>query len=498
MIIALIMVAVLSSLGAATFIFINNRYRVVHDAASWQEALHSSEAGIEVALTELRRELSGLKRFEPSRGWKTESGVSTYGNKEVILRRGEGGNESWTVVRADVVFKDSSKEEWWRIRSHGYCRLAGGARSAGTKEDARLRKLSLNGDRYAALQGTDEIFHADMSEGPLAHRAIEAIVRPTSAFPVPMFGKKRVDMKDQNNTIDSYDSRDPNKSYWPEGAKYGTYPWINGEEKQGVDESKRQWHGDVATNGEIIDAGNAHIYGSAYTNQGTVLDDKNITGHYEGDPDRVRNDFSTELAEVIAPTINDEDTSEDYRSMTSIDGETVIQATEGAPTVVRVTHITLNGEKLIIKGIPGAITDAHIIVSGDISMHGNPQTEIVLEEGVRVRIFVAGDVDIAGNGVTNPGPPVNFQLYGTTQTDDASENSGTIKIAGNGGFSGAVYAPNHDIELVGGGNSDNIFGAFVGNSVFMNGTQKVHYDEALGDSGIVAGYKIVSWFEDER
>ncbi len=63
---------------------------------------------------------------------------------------------------------------------------------------------------------------------------------------------------------------------------------------------------------------------------------------------------------------------------------------------------------------------------------------------------------------------------------------------------GAVYAPNYDIEMKGGGSSDSIFGAFVGNTVFMNGVQSVHYDEALADGGLIADFKIVSWFEDER
>lgn len=498
MVIALIMVAVLASLGAATFIYINNRYKVVHDAASWQEALHSAEAGVEVALTEIRRPLSGLDTFTLARGWDTVNGVRTFDSNQVILRKGEGGTESWTKIQVDVPFVDSTGEEWFRVRSHGYCRIAGGARSAGNREDIRLRKLSLNADRYSgSIKPEEDMFKVASSEGPVAHRAVEAIIRPMSAFQMALFGKNRIDMTNHNIVVDSYDSRDQSKSYWAPGATYGTYPWINGQESQGVDESKRQWNGDIGTNGEIINAGGAHIYGTANTNEGTVEDADNITGHFENDPDRIRNDFSMDLAEVIAPTIQEEPTSTSYASMTAIQQDTEIQAGDGVTTVVRVSTINLSGQKkLTIKGLPDKTTDAHIIVSGDISLSG--QAQIILEKGVRLRIFVEGDADIAGNGVANPNAPVNFQLYGTTRNADDSENTGHIKISGNGGFSGAVYAPNHDLEILGGGNGDNVFGGFVANTVRMNGVQSVHYDEALGDGGIVAGYKIVSWFEDER
>jgi hypothetical protein len=75
---------------------------------------------------------------------------------------------------------------------------------------------------------------------------------------------------------------------------------------------------------------------------------------------------------------------------------------------------------------------------------------------------------------------------------------GTMTIAGNGGFSGAIYAPNYNLEIKGGGSAQNIYGAFVANTVFMNGVQALHYDEALADGGLITDYRIVSWFEDER
>jgi hypothetical protein len=149
------------------------------------------------------------------------------------------------------------------------------------------------------------------------------------------------------------------------------------------------------------------------------------------------------------------------------------------------------------------------VITGDSSLSG--QSRIVLEEGVYVRIFIMGDADFTGGGFVNPNSPLHLQVYGVDHyRRDAAGNIindsngqpiidyGTLKIAGNGGFMGAVYAPHYDIEMKGGGTDDTIYGAFVGHDIFMNGVQSVHYDEALSDGGLVGEYKVVSWFEDVR
>ncbi len=93
-----------------------------------------------------------------------------------------------------------------------------------------------------------------------------------------------------------------------------------------------------------------------------------------------------------------------------------------------------------------------------------------------------------------------MQFYGVSRpaVNGVEPPKGIMKIAGNGGFTGSVYAPDYDISMVGGGSSDSIFGAFLGNTVSMTGVQAVHYDEALADGGLIGDYRIVSWFEDVR
>ena len=130
--------------------------------------------------------------------------------------------------------------------------------------------------------------------------------------------------------------------------------------------------------------------------------------------------------------------------------------------------------------------------------------QIIVDPGVYVRIFVAGNVDITGNGISNPNSPLHLQLYGLdrpTNPDGSPQSPGEMKIGGNGGFRGTVYAPMYNLEMVGGGTTNpdkSVYGAVVGWTVRMTGVQAVHYDEALTDGGLVADYKVVSWFEDVR
>jgi len=272
--------------------------------------------------------------------------------------------------------------------------------------------------------------------------------------------------------VDSYDSRDPAKST-----------------NNFYDVAKRQNNGHIATNGTLLEAGSAHIYGDASTNGGTVLGSSNVTGE-------IRNDFYQELFTVTRPNV-----PPDPYTPTSVNGDTDIVAKSGTPAQILLSSVKLSGQSTLhIKGAAdGSSTYAQIVVTGDISMAG--QAEIKLDPGVHVRMFVAGDVDISGNGVSNPNSPLHFQMYGldrATNADGSPVSPGEAKIAGNGGFRGTVYAPMYNVEMVGGGNEDSIYGAFVGWNVRMTGVQSVHYDEALADGGLISDYKVVSWFEDAR
>src|SRR6266853_3090886 len=130
LLLAVIFLGVLMAIGGVTFTFLQNRYRQVHQTASWQEALLASEAGIDLAVNEMRKEL-----YDPADSWNgwsnsPDSSASTqtdptagtlYYTSNVLLRSGEGGQRSYSKVSVDApsFLKDSSGEQWFRVRSLG-------------------------------------------------------------------------------------------------------------------------------------------------------------------------------------------------------------------------------------------------------------------------------------------------------------------------------------------------------------------------------------------
>src|SRR5205823_62696 len=279
-----------------------------------------------------------------------------------------------------------------------------------------------------------------------------------------------MDLTNQNIVIDSYDSRDPNKS------TNGLY-----------DVTKRQENGDIATDGNLIEAGNAHIYGDVATNSGTVSGAANITGVE-------RTDFYQEPIPVSAPSwpaINP--------SPWTVNGNTTItansvQGSQASRHMLNQVSIS-GGQTLTLAGNPdGSRTYVEIYVTGNVTVGGTSQ--IVVAPGVSARIYFAGNVDIQGNGMVNSNnQPGDLELYGIQPAPNVTQ---TVTLGGNGQLTAAVYAPGADISVNGSGSHGHVYGSFVGKTVTMNGVTNLHYDEALGKGGLINNYKIVSWFEDTR
>lgn len=479
---ALVCAAIIVGIGFTAIRTSQNKYRVIHQAASWKEALLTAEGGVEMAMNEIRKSL-----YDPQNAWigweksadevqqasndpgATTGSMSYALRSNAVLREGEGGLQSWATVTVDAPrsLQDRRGEKWYRIRSLGTADVPGSPAPAGEKADLQLRKFDFLVDRRTQRKLTN----------PQATRLIETIAKPVGAFPLAILGTNSVNMNNHNILVDSYDSRDEKKS-------------TNG----GYDPAKRQENGDVGTNGSFINAGGAHIYGDVYTNRGSVSGSQNVSGD-------IHDDFYKEIINVQRPAV-----SPDTGTPTYISNSVVLEAKPGTPSNYQFSHVSMSGQQVLhIKGAADkSETFCQIVITGDMALSG--QAEIKLDPGVYVRIFVVGNADISGNGFANPNSPLALQLYGCDRpknADGTPASLGNIKIAGNGGFCGSVYAPNYNLEMVGGGNggtsgNGRIFGAFVAYTVFMNGVQSVHYDEALADGGLITDYRIVSWFEDER
>lgn len=464
LVIALLSVFILSAVAMSITQQLLNNQRITYQAMGWQDSLRVAEGGVDLAMAELRNCVSN-----PATAWSGWNSATTPAasnptaaplskTSSVLIRTGLGGTHSWAVVTVDAppsLYNTETEEQWYRIRSTGYSQLSTRREAVGTKADATLRKLDLVRDRFTqAIVST-----------PRASRTIEVVARPTGTFTNALLSDGTMSMNNHNILVDSYDSRDPAKS------TNGFYDVI-----------KRQQNGHIATNGQLIDAGSAQIYGNAQTNGGTVLNISNVTG-------QIVDNFYQEMPPVLQPT-----SPTTPGGPTTVNGTTSLQATASG-TTYNLTNIDLSGQSVLtLTGDPnGSATYVQIIVQNNISVSG--QGAIVLGPGVFARIFLQGNASISGNGITNPNSPRNLQIYGMPPILNAPQS---ITISGNGGLRASVYAPTYDIRMVGGGNGDSIYGAFVGKSVAMTGIQSVHYDEALSEGGLISDYRIASWYEDTR
>ncbi len=496
---ALFSVAIVAALAVVAMIISTDNYRAAHQAASWQTALLAAEAGVEVGVTEARRSVFAPgTQFSAANGWSKGEPLNADGtfldlnennvyDANVWVYQGnldnmasDGAKRSAFYVVMDSPGNTTGGEPYYRLRAIGMTELTGAAASAGDGLDVKLRKLSIRTDRI--LDTSLKPGSSTVAGGPHATRVIEIMLKPVSAFRTALFSDVSINMTDHNIVVDSYDSTDPAKS-------------TNGQ----YDVTKRQSNGNVATDGTIINAGSAYIYGNAATHDGSVSNGGNVSG-------TISNDFYEQFFPVQVPSVTF------LTSPTTATSSMTLTATANTPSQYKLDTIKLGGSDTIrIQGAAdGSPTYIQIVVTGDISITGNGG--ITMDKGVYARIFVKGDATIAGNGMTNQGSALALQLYGVDRTVKNADGTtqmnadgtpvvasyGSITINGNGAFKGAVYAPDYNVTLKGGGNTDSVFGSLAGFTIAMTGIQSLHYDEAMGSGGLISDYKIGSWVEDVR
>jgi hypothetical protein len=466
-----LIISVLSVVGAEVLRVVTLKYQSALQTSIWQESLVAAESGIDLAIVEMRKSLYPVPNHSWE-GWDTTpgDGVTSYG-LSTIPNSGLAGTPMTIEVMVDAPgqLKDPQNSwQYYRIRATGTMPITGGTRVTGTREDARLRKLSLQSERFTDWLLSSHPLGA--SEVPHASRRVEAIVRPVSSFELAIMSLGTLDLTNQDIVVDSYDSRDPAKS------TLGLY-----------DPTKRQQNGDIATNGNLIEAGNAHVYGDVATNSGTVSGAANITGIE-------RTDFYQEPVPVSAPSWPSINPSPWTVNGNATIAASSVRGSQASRYVLSQISIS-GGQTLTLAGKPdGSPTYVEIHVTGNVTVGGTSQ--IVVGPGVSAAVFFDGNVNIQGNGMVNSNnQPGDLELYGIQPPNGVTQ---TVTLGGNGQLTAAVYAPGADIAVNGSGSQGHVYGSFVGKTVVMNGVTNLHYDEALAKGGLINNYKIVSWFEDTR
>lgn len=459
--------AILSLLATEVLRAVSGRFQLGMQVAKWQESLIAAESGIDLAVIELRKSLYPSPNGAWD-GWDNAPGAGVISHGlTTIPNAGLAGTPMTIEVDVDApaqLVDPVNGWQYYRVRTLGWLPLTGPPRVGFNKQDNRLRKLTLLSQRFI-----DTLFTSE-TNAPHAARRLEAIVAPVSSFGQAILSVGTLDLNNQNIVIDSYDSRDPAKS------TNGLY-----------DVTKRQENGDIATDGDLIEAGNAHVYGDVETNSGTVTGVTNVTGVQ-------RTDFYQAPIPIGAPSWPSINPTPSAVNGTATLSASSSQGSASSRYVLNGISIS-GGQTLTLAGnSDGSPSYIEIYVTGDIAVGGDSQ--IILGNGVVATIYFTGNVNIGGKGMLNPNDqPSDLLLYGIQPTDGLPRQ---VTLGGNGQITAALYAPDYDVTVNGGGSSGHVFGSIVGKTTTMTGVTNLHYDEALAGSGLINNYRIVSWVEDTR
>ena len=339
--------------------------------------------------------------------------------------------------------------------------------------------------------------------GPTIEKWINISLAKRSRFSTGLVAKDVIRFSGNNASVDSYDSR------------LGAYNASLGS--GATNRYDRGTAGSSSVQVASVDVGNADIWGYVVvgTSDASGLDVNNGTvGSFDTplgtvDPSHVMTDFTANFDDVSHPatytgsgayTINgitgtttlprpsrSETTSNGNGNGNGNGNSTTTYYPADTPAAdgkyyYNIDGINLQGgtltiaDNVVIRMTPTTGTAISVGGTGSIVINA-PSTG----KNPKAEIFVEADVKIAGKGVTNDGgTPSDLMLWGTRPQSSTSAQS--IDINGNGVLSAVVYAPKADISMHGGGNSGNVYGSMVGNSITVTGNSAFHYDESLSDS----------------
>jgi hypothetical protein len=125
-----------------------------------------------------------------------------------------------------------------------------------------------------------------------------------------------------------------------------------------------------------------------------------------------------------------------------------------------------------IQGGPDVVFNGGTYYFNDFTKQGSNM--LIVPQGETVIMYVAGTLDIWGDGFQNPEPNTagNLQIYG------CGTSTVPWRLGGDGRQSMALYAPTHPLTLSSDGKK---FGAFVAGKITKNHDGEILFDEKLKD-----------------
>ena len=346
----MLMVAVLAGIAASLLLITTSRYETTYQSASWQESIIGAESGVDLAMNELRKrvtqgpsavvpaQLDDQERFAGAAYPDYGHAFPATGSRAYTLAThlGEGNTTVQARVYVDVPGAGSSPLSNFAIppaECGGVLPLA-----TGQPEPARRRRRGplqlvvshpLGGDhrpersdparhrRARQPVAPPELFHR-LAHGPGrarpadVSRMVEVLVKPITGFRNALMADQWINLNDQNVLVDSYDS---SKGIYSATSNHGNM-------------------GNIATNGQLINANHAQVDGGAATNDGSVKGAENVTGQQSSN-------FYQELTPYTAGMLSPVWSSTPDGGTLAANATYVASTDPGNPTRVRLDGINL-------------------------------------------------------------------------------------------------------------------------------------------------------------
>ncbi len=461
----MIIICVLSVVAANLLLTTTARYHTTFQSASWQESIVAAESGIDLAMNELRKRVVYGPNSAFGTGWSTASpggtaytnyghafptGAAPYtlttpapgveGNTAMQIRvyvdvpgAGDAPTDNFAIAPSSTSATFISQVDnpsladpdgvdrsrwWYRVRALGIAGVSGPPRVNLEKQDNRLRRFSFFTDWRTGLSVSS----------PQVARMVEVVAKPLTNFRNALMADVQINLNNKDVLVDSYDS---SKGNYDSNTNHGTM-------------------GNIATNGQLINASNATVNGDAMTNNGTVKAGDNVTGQQSSS-------FYQELTPLTPAQMNPAWTGVVNGGTVTTSATYVASLNPSQPTLVHLNGINLpDGGKIINITAPASITDPtdptpsfiKFYVQGDIATTGTSYVSVA--SGVNAIFYFTGNVNLQGNGILNNSfVPSRLVLNGIQPpvNNDGTFPARSIAIGTGQDFQGIVYAPNHDLDL---------------------------------------------------
>jgi hypothetical protein len=299
-------------------------------------------------------------------------------------------------------------------------------------------------------------YRAPMSDNYL-QRKVQITTTKTALFTPAFAASSVINLNGNTVAADSYDSSNPSYST---AGKY--------------DPTKTSTNGDIVSINGPVDLGNDTIKGDLYLGP---------TATWNGNPSQVSgtvyHDLNLEYPPVTPPTNFTSWTTASPANAT-IDGTTYKYAfySSGDYTIPDSAAIYVAPNVNVrVRMTATTFSPTALRVAGTNSTAG------------KLTLYMAGvSSTLGGNTTIDCGNPANFIYFGLPSNTN-------LTYSGNSTLVAAIYAPNADLTLNGGGNNNGLIGSSITKSIKMNGHYTFHFDEHLSTLNYILGYTISSWKE---